>query len=232
MLPFRSLSPRFMGPAPSLHHLRAISFFSIFIFFFPIEWCRRTLRIMKRYAPTPWKPLLVFLIRANHQIYAKIAIPGKADTSKRVVVDIGAGPNVARPSALPDDYRQHLKPLTMSSHVYDANGNPLHFQGTIPFFVSIGRYRVKATFLVRSALNTDLILGTQFLDRRARAILPIVWYIVMKDWSSAMLDHKDRQPLEHSRGEALRPSEKVKCAAAVLLPPRTQVWIDVGFRKA
>ena len=173
----------------------------------------------------------VFLLRPNHRVSAFISLNADVGSLLKMVVDTGAGPNVIKTSALPPGWSHKLQPIPHLIQAFDANGQPLRFQGIIPLYITIGRCRVKAMFFVCDGLNTDVILGTEFLDRHVKAILPIEGQLVMKDDSSAPLlrnqPHVGASDQNNPPNTGKIHSPKVRCTKSVRLLPETQTWVEV-----
>lgn len=113
-------------------------------------------------------PQVLFLFRDKQKIDASLSLTEAAEkgTVRRLVVDTGAGPNAAHPRALPPKWRRRVKPIVLQMLVFDAIEKPLRFEGAIALDVTIAKSRVKSKFVVSCAFNTDVLLGTKFIDRR------------------------------------------------------------------
>ena len=98
----------------------------------------------------------------------------------RGVPDTGAGPNIIRERILPPDWREHAakKPIP---RVTDASKNAMVLRGVVMLYVRIGNMTTRTHFLVASNLAVNAILGTEFIDRHLRGILPKERRVVFRE---------------------------------------------------
>lgn len=77
------------------------------------------------------------------------------------------------------------------------------------------------------ALNTDVILGTYFLDRHVKSIAPIDGTLTMRNGSRVLLARRYRRTSSIRPGEPCIPCSKTKCGETITLAPKTQTWMTV-----
>lgn len=142
------------------------------------------------------------------------------------VMDTGAGPNLVNFDFLHDDLKAKIEPND-AGNLRSANNSKLNVRGLITFFVQIGELTVPVQFGVIDDLVTDVLLGTDYIDRHIHAILPKTRKIVPNNSPSvAILAIGDRtvpvtlmkkdEPygLPHSASEMIGQSktEEVDCS--------------------
>lgn len=90
------------------------------------------------------------------------------------VLDTGARPNVIHAGHVPETWRSLVKPLPPNRNVrlYDAQNRPMSPTGSIFLSLRTDEFRARVEFLVVASLFADVILGTTFIARQVKAILP------------------------------------------------------------
>ena len=118
--------------------------------------------------------------------------------------------------------------------------------GEIPLFVRIGEFVARVPFLVVPGLAVDCILGTTFLDRHVKAILPPQWKVILHDAlpvalvgttpsrherkmasrsTAQQLPPSDRPERRQVAFPANTPSRKIRLVRGVTIPPMTQALV-------
>ena len=125
-------------------------------------------------APAPEKAEMLLGALHNYKITASLGRHASNMIASSVGVDTGAGASVIRPEALPDGWHEAI---TLHSpgdglRLRDANGNQLVTSGTISLLFRAGGLSVPCTFQVVANLSVPVLLGCDFLDAHAHAILP------------------------------------------------------------
>jgi len=88
-----------------------------------------------------------------------------------VTIDTACGPNLIRTDMIAPEYTKFVKPIA-DPHLIAANGQTLSFRGTIPIDVTLGDSTTRIWFGVVDDLPPGIILGTAFIDKMVKAILP------------------------------------------------------------
>ena len=88
-----------------------------------------------------------------------------------VTVDTACGPNLIRTDMIAPEYTEFVRPIT-DPHLIAANSGALSFRGTIPIDVTLGDSTTRIWFGVVDDLPPGIILGTAFIDKMVKAILP------------------------------------------------------------
>jgi len=110
----------------------------------------------------------------NYRIVASLGLDKLSLVAVVVVVDIGAGPNLVRRSALAPDWLHQVVTSKEEERVRlrDANNTRLRTSGTVTLWIQTGARIVPVTFLVVDDLSVPVILGCTFIDDNTHAILP------------------------------------------------------------
>lgn len=88
------------------------------------------------------------------------------------MLDTGVGTNIFNARVLPDSVLRNLHAAPAHHPLVDANNRPLNLQGKLTTRIELGHLRVRLTFFVVTRLAADYILGTTFIDKHVKAILP------------------------------------------------------------
>ena len=105
-------------------------------------------------------------------------------TPMRCIFNTGAGHNIVHLCMLPENWESYRIADALPVNLMGAGGRRLHQRGIVSLYVAIGRLHVRAQFLVVENLAADCILGCQFINRQAQAILPKEKQIRLIDGSS------------------------------------------------
>jgi len=110
----------------------------------------------------------------NYRITASLGREASNLVATSVVVDTGAGASIISPEALPGGWDAAITPHPPGAGVRlrDANGNQLGTSGTISLLHRAGGLCVPCTVHVVASLSVPALLGCDFLDAHAHAILP------------------------------------------------------------
>jgi len=109
----------------------------------------------------------------NYKISASLGRHASNMNASTVVVDTGAGASVVRPEALPDGWDEAITPHPPGAGIRlrDANGNQLVTSVTISLLFRAGGLCVPCMFQVVANPSVPVLLGCDFLDAHAHAIL-------------------------------------------------------------
>jgi len=124
-------------------------------------------------APAPEKAEILLGALHNYKISASLGRHASNMIASTVVVDTGAGASVVRPEALPDGWDEAITPHPPGAGIrlHDANGNQLVTSVTISLLFRAGGLCVPCMFQVVANLSVPVLLGCDFLDAHAHAIL-------------------------------------------------------------
>ena len=141
------------------------------------------------------------------------------------VLDTGAGPNIVHEKLLPPAWKENAVNRNLP-RVTDASKNAMALSGMVSLHVRLGNFSTQALFLVASNLAVDAILGTAFIDKHVRGILPRERKVLLRDGPAVTLLGSKPGP-EADRGATkgiptATVSNKIRVAKQVLLPPMSQ----------
>ena len=88
------------------------------------------------------------------------------------VPDSGAGTNLIHLRCVAEPWRAAIKSAP-SPLLIDASNRSMKALGELKLHVRIGEFCARVPFLVVTNLAVDFILGTTFLDRHVKVILPL-----------------------------------------------------------
>ena len=110
----------------------------------------------------------------NYRNTASLGLDVSNMIATSVVVDTGAGASVIRPEALPGGWDAAITPHPPGAGIRlrDVNRNQLVNSGTLSLLFWAGGLCVPCTFQVVASLSVPVLLGCDFLDAHAHAILP------------------------------------------------------------
>ena len=109
----------------------------------------------------------------NHN-YKVTATVGKRRALMRVITpvqDSGAGPNLIHLRCVAEPWLAAIK-SARSLPLIDASNRSMKALGELKLHAQIGEFCARVPFLVVTNLAVDCILGTTFLDRHVKEILP------------------------------------------------------------
>ena len=149
----------------------------------------------------------------------------------RGVLDTGAGPNIVHEKLLPPSWKEKAAYRNLP-RVTDASRNSMTLSGMVKLHVRLGDFTTQAPFLVASNLAVDAILGTTFIDKHVRSILPRERRVVLRHGPPITLLGTKPGPEADRRANKGIPmatvSNKVRVAKQVLLPPMSQREVMVN----
>ena len=165
------------------------------------------------------------------------------------VLDSGAGPNLIHLRCVAEPWRAAIKSVR-SPPLIDASNRSMKALGELKLHVRIGEFYARVPFLVVTNLAVDCILGTTFLDRHVKAILPPQRKVLFHHAPSVALtgvtpSRHDRKmasrgpsqqlPQEENSADRKRaqfptnvPSRKIRVVRGVTIPPMTQAMVRVA----
>jgi len=161
----------------------------------------------------------------NYRVMACLGTDKGALQASPTVVDTGAGPSLIRRDALAPACRAHVtpQPAAATLRLRDANNRRLVTSGHIVLWVQAGARLVSHGFLVVDDLSVDVILGCDFIDDHAHAILPPDQQSRWRDGSATAIL---RGPLDDG-DRTMGVSRVLRATSKTLLPAMaaTVVWV-------
>ena len=194
------------------------------------------------------KKVICFFKKQNYKVSATV---GQKRALMRVitpVLDSGAGPNLIHLRCVADAWRSSIKSVR-SPPLIDASNRSMKALGEIYLTVRIGEFTARVPFLVVTSLAVDCILGTTFLDRHVKAILPPQRKIIFHDAPPVALvgttaSRHDQKMASRGTARQLKPadaserkrgafptntpSRKIRLVKGVTIPPMTQAVVEVA----
>ena len=144
------------------------------------------------------------------QYYKVNATVGQRRALMRVITPVlgsGAGPNLIHLRCVAEPWRAAIK-STRSPPLIDASNRLMKAIGELKLHVRIGEFCARVPFLVVVNFAVDCILGTTFLDRYVKAILPLQRKVLFHHAPSVALTGVT--PSRHDRKMASRgPSQQL-----------------------
>ena len=150
----------------------------------------------------------------------------------QAVLDTGAGPNLVHSKILPYGWQSKLEPYASNTRIVDASNRPMQPIGTLPLWVRLGQFQARIRFLVVSNMATTCILGTSFIDRFVKAIIPgrrkVVLYhspavAIVGSQSPAINGNAPDPAGDHTNTV----SNKLKVVKPLSIPPMTKATVTV-----
>ena len=165
------------------------------------------------------------------------------------VLDSGAGPNLIHLSCVAELWRAAIK-SARSPPLIDASNRSMNALGEVNLHVRIGEFYARVPFFVITNLAVECILGTTFLDRHVKAILPQQRKVLLHhapsveltgvtpsrhDCKMASRGPKQQLPQEENSADRKRvlfptnvPSRKIRVVKGVTIPPMIQAMVCVA----
>ena len=167
---------------------------------------------------------ICFFKKQNYKISATVGQKQALMVAITPVLDSGAGPNVIQLRCVAESWRPSIQP-DRSAALIGASNRAMKALGEIPLFVRIGAFVARVPFLVVTSLAVDCILGTTFLDRHVKAILPPQRKFVLHDTLPVALvgttpSRHDRKMASRSTAQQQPSSDKLE-RRQVALPADT-----------
>ena len=183
---------------------------------------------------------MCLLKKLNYKVNVTVGRTSEIMFPVKAVLDTGAGPNIISLRRLPAAWQSLIKPVKDPGLV-TASRQSLPVHGTILLTLRIGQLQMRVAFLVVSRLAADMILGTTFIDRHVRAILPSARKIALKGAPSVPIigetKKKGTPPPTAAEPQVDRPnttrtpastvSRKIRLARRVTVPPMSQTQVEV-----
>ena len=145
------------------------------------------------------------------------------------VLDSGAGPNLIYLRRVAGPWRAAIK-SARSPPLIDASNRSMKALGELKLHVRIGEFCARVPFSVVTNLAVDCILGTTFLDRHVKAILPPQRKVLFHHAPSVSLT--GITPSRHDRKMASRgPSQQLPQEGNSADRKRAQFPTNVPSRK-
>ncbi|CAN8075926.1 unnamed protein product [Agarophyton chilense] len=108
----------------------------------------------------------------NYEVRASMCLSDRLAVAVTCVLDTGASPNVLNSRVIPEAVLRNLSRPPDNNPLVDANERPLNLRGMLTTVVQLGHLKVRLQFFGVDRLSTDCLLGTKFIDRHVKAILP------------------------------------------------------------
>ncbi|CAN8063812.1 unnamed protein product [Agarophyton chilense] len=169
----------------------------------------------------------------NYKVRASICFSDRLAVPVTCVLETGAGPNVLNSRVIPEAVLRNLSRPPDNNPLVDANKRPLNLRGMLTTVVQLGHLKVRLQFFVVDRLPTDCLLGTNFIDRHVKAILPGSRTVALRYGGRiSILDNT-----ETKRGWFFKPkntisietvSNKVRITKQVVIPPMHQILLPVS----
>ena len=155
---------------------------------------------------------ICFFKKHNYKISATAGQKQALMIAITPVLHSGAGPNLIHLRCVAESWRPSIKPVR-SPALIDASNHAMKALREIPLLVRIGAFMARVPFLVVTSLAVDCNLGTTFLDRYVKAILPLQWKVVFHDTPPVALvgttpSRYARKMASKSTAQQLQPSDK------------------------
>ena len=170
------------------------------------------------------------LATRNYKVSATVGVSATVLRPVSAILDTGAGPNLIKETALPEDWERYRIPGPPAFHIVGAGGRRLLQKGNITLTVQLGTIKVQARFIVVEGLAAECILGCQFIDRQVQAIHPKEKRVTLANGSVIPIIHDSGPPVcERSPmpPKELPPSTKVRVSKMIVLPPRSECVVPV-----
>jgi len=169
-------------------------------------------------------PVYVLQKSENYQVSVMIGADVWKMTPFTAVLDTGAGPNLIRTDALPDDWQQRDIIVPDASHrrIRNADGRVGGSIATVELFCLVGTLECRTQFIVVDNLAVPVILGVSFIDRYVANIQVGKGLIEFTSGDRAVL-HR-RKPVREDEDTV------IKVARAISLPPMSETNVLVNTR--
>jgi hypothetical protein len=113
-------------------------------------------------------------------------------------MDSGAGPSFIRADSLPQGTIVHPLPSILPGLV-SANGYPLKFCGFVKIRVQVGDIVEEESLMVSDSLPVQVLLGTGWIEKHVRMILPNQGALELSTGSAVSLLRRDLGKLSNAR---------------------------------
>ena len=176
-------------------------------------------------APSSEDPEILLGTLHNYKITASLGRHASNMVASSVVINTGAGASVIPPEALPDEWHAAITPHEPGGglRLRNANGNQLVTSGTVFLLFWAGGLCVPCTLQVVANLSVPALLGCDFLDAHAHAILQSDQAVRWRDGTASAIVRGPTDQLDR-RASA---SRVLRLAYKTQLAPRsaTLAWV-------
>ena len=191
---------------------------------------------MPEFDSTDTDPICLMRYR-NYKVHAAIGLSKSAMFPVVSVLDSGAGPNLVHLRMIPPGWLSRIRQGALPKLV-DAQKRSINAIGTIALMVRLGQFKARVHFVVVTHMAVDCILGTSFIDRHVKAIMPGLRRVKFYHAPSVAIigatdgpKQRDFSPDSKRGADATIPSNtvsnKVRLVRGTVLPPMTQTEVDV-----
>ena len=185
---------------------------------------------------------ICFMRYQNYKVSASVGLYKTFRIPVIAVADTGAGPNLIHRRLLPAAWQQRIQ-FRPTPGLVDAQRNPIKASGVLSLMVQIDQLWAQVQFIVVTNMAVDCILGTSFIDRHVKAIVPPSRRIYFNNSPSVPLVGCTKPKGETSSdGNSTKPkpfpfpsktlSNKVRASESVLIQPMTQATVMVQTEQA
>ena len=165
------------------------------------------------------------------------------------ILDSGAGPNLIHLHCVAEQWRAAIK-SARSTPLIDASNLSMKALEELKLHVRIGAFCARVPFLIVTNLAVGCILGTTFLDRHVKAILPphrkVLFHhapsvaltrvppsrygckMASRGTSSQLLREENSTDRKSAQFLMNVPSRKIRVVKGVTIPPMTQATVRVA----
>ena len=178
---------------------------------------------------------ICLLRHENYKVVCSVGLQSTRMHTVKAVLDTGAGPNIVHQKILPPGCQNRLI-RTELPHIADANRNRIALVGALDLHVHVGDIHVRSRFLVTSNLAAECILGTSFIGKHVKAILPQRKRVLLQEGRPIAL--AGATPSIQAKASKMTKlpqqtvSNKVRVAKSTVIQPMTQSEVLVHTRKA
>ena len=173
------------------------------------------------------------LRKENYKIDLSVGCRPSVMFPIRGVLDTGAGAEIIHERLLPPNWRENAA-KRLTRRVTDASRNAMALSVVVFLHVQIGDMTTRAYLLVASNLAVNTILGTEFIDRHVKGILPKERRVIFRHGETINLLGSARRPDGDRNATQRLPSKttpnKVRVAKQVVLSPMSKVPVLVTTR--
>ncbi|CAN8064058.1 unnamed protein product [Agarophyton chilense] len=170
----------------------------------------------------------------NYKVRASMCFSDRLAVPVTCMLDTGARPNVLNSRVIPKAVLRNLSRPPENNPLVDVKERPLNLRGMLTPLVQLGHLKVRLQFFVVDRLPTDCLLGTTFIDRHVKAILPGSHTVALRHGGRISILGNT----ETKRGWFVKPkkristetvSNKVCITKQVVIPPMHQILVPVSF---
>lgn len=170
------------------------------------------------------------LPKSTNKVAIKIGINSEERQPYICLLDTGAGTDLINKASLKREWLSDIKRQQLRG-LRTVTKEDVLFGGTIPFFVKIGKIKVRVWFEIVEAFAVDILLGTYFIDGYFRGIFLSERKVLPRH--SALLQLLSRsnsatvQLLLHEQDSSEFLVKTIRVAQRTVVAPRIQVCLPV-----